>query len=76
MNLYTAKYIAGNIEDLETEKFKIYSDTVEGRLLKDVTRAIVKVCRNTTAKPWDFVITTPEGKKMRPSKEGNQRAWS
>ena len=76
MNTFSAKYIAGNIKDLETNKFKIHSDTVEGRFLNDVTQAILKVCRNTTAKPWDFIITTPEGRKMRPSKEKNQRAWS
>ena len=74
--MFSAKYTAGDIKDLETENFKIYRDTVEGRLLEDVWQAIIKVCKNTTAKPWDFVITKPDGKKNRPSKERNQKAWS
>tara|TARA_R100000657_G_C4637464_1_gene84092 strand:- start:65 stop:289 length:225 start_codon:yes stop_codon:yes gene_type:complete len=74
--MFSAKYTAGDIKDLETENFKIYRDTVEGRLLEDVWQAIIKVCKNTTAKPWDFVITKPDGKKIRPSKERNQKAWS
>ena len=74
--MFSAKYTAGDIKDLETENFKIYRDTVEGRLLEDVWQAIVKVCRNSKAKPWDFVITKPDGKKIRPSKERNQKAWS
>tara|TARA_Y100001938_G_C8003674_1_gene386143 strand:+ start:563 stop:787 length:225 start_codon:yes stop_codon:yes gene_type:complete len=74
--MFSAKYTAGDIKDLETENFKIYRDTVEGRLLEDVWQAIIKVCKNTTAKPWDFVITKPDGKKIRPSKERNQNAWS
>ena len=74
--MFSAKYIAGDIRDLETENFKIYSDEVKANSLNDVWQAIVKVCRNSKAKPWDFVITKPDGKKIRPSKERNQNAWS
>ena len=76
MNTFTAKYIAGNIKDLDNDKFKTYSDTVTGHFLDDVWHSIVLICRNTTAKPWDFVITTPTGKKIKPSKKALQRAWS
>tara|TARA_B100000424_G_scaffold245705_1_gene216841 strand:+ start:837 stop:1067 length:231 start_codon:yes stop_codon:yes gene_type:complete len=76
MNTYSAKYISGDIRDLETENFKIYTDEVKGASLNDVSQAIIKVCRNTTAKPWDFVITKPDGKKIRPSKERMEKAWS
>jgi len=76
MNTFTAKYTAGDIKDLDNDNFKTYSDEVTGYFLNDVTSSIIYICRNTTAKPWDFIITTPEGRKMRPSKEKNQRAWS